>query len=167
MTKSRNRIEGEGGRVNAGTIATTSGTSVTWSSIPAWVTKIAILISQVSTAGADHLRIQLGTSGGTVTTGYVTDSMIMVHNATSDWVHDSTGFSMFLGNASRTMQGVVKLEKGSDDLWYCYGTTGLPVDEQGAIIGGVVDLSGTLTDVIVNGDNGSAFDNGAITLIYE
>src|SRR5574341_1141008 len=48
----------------------TSGTSIDFTSIPAWVQKITIEFVGVSTNGTADMLIQIGDSGGIETTGY-------------------------------------------------------------------------------------------------
>ena len=50
--------------ISAGTsVASTSGTSIDFTSIPSWVKRITVILNGVSTNGGDVPQIQLGTSG--------------------------------------------------------------------------------------------------------
>mgnify|MGYP001589971041 CR=1 FL=1 len=61
--------------INSGTvIATSSGTSHTFSGLPAGVKEIILLFNGVGTNGINNLCIQIGDSGGIETTGYAAQS---------------------------------------------------------------------------------------------
>jgi hypothetical protein len=64
-------ISGQNSAITAGTaVASTSGTSIDFTSIPSWVKRITVMIAGVSTNGSSIIQIQLGDSGGVETSGY-------------------------------------------------------------------------------------------------
>ena len=52
-------------------VASTSGTSIDFTSIPSWAKRITVILGAVSTSGTSIPQIQLGTSSGPTTSGYV------------------------------------------------------------------------------------------------
>jgi len=56
--------------VRATDVASTSGTSIDFTSIPSWVKRVTVMFNGVSTSGANNLLIQIG-AGSVETTGYV------------------------------------------------------------------------------------------------
>jgi len=50
--------------------ASTSGTSIDFTGIPAWAKRVTVNLSAVSTSGTNHLLIQVGDAGGVETSGY-------------------------------------------------------------------------------------------------
>jgi hypothetical protein len=52
-------------------VATTSGTSIDYTGLPAWVKKITVSFQGVSTNSTSLWLLQLGTSGGVTTSGYL------------------------------------------------------------------------------------------------
>jgi hypothetical protein len=68
-------------------VASTSGTSIDFTSIPAWVKKITVMFDRVSTNGTSFVQVQLGTSGGFVITGYVSAA-----SNTGTGISSTTGF---------------------------------------------------------------------------
>ncbi len=55
-------------------VATTSGTSVDFTSIPSTVKRITVMFDAVSNSGGDEYIIQIGDAGGVETTAYVSQS---------------------------------------------------------------------------------------------
>ena len=68
-----------GSLITSGTaVASTSGTSIDFTSIPSWVKKITVIFNQVSVSGTSSTLIQLGTGSTTyTTTGYVGGGAIL------------------------------------------------------------------------------------------
>ena len=61
----------QGGTITSGTaVASTSGTSIDFTSIPSWVKRITVMFNGVSTNGTSQVQIQLG-AGSVTTTGYL------------------------------------------------------------------------------------------------
>ena len=61
----------KGGAITSGTaVASTSGTSIDFTSIPSWVKRITVMFSGVSTNGTSYPQIQLG-AGSVTTSGYL------------------------------------------------------------------------------------------------
>ena len=51
-------------KIVSGTAVPTSGTSIDFTGIPAWVKRITVMFTGVSTNGSGYLQIQLGTAAG-------------------------------------------------------------------------------------------------------
>ena len=70
-------------------VATTSGTSIDFTGIPAGVKQIIISFNEVSTSGTSTKMIQIGDAGGIETTGYLSQSVeiaatILATNSTGE-----------------------------------------------------------------------------------
>jgi hypothetical protein len=162
-------VQDNSGAFVAGTaVASTSGTSIDFTSIPSWVKRITVNFSGVSTNGSSGLLLQLGDSGGVENTGY---------NSTSNYngsvvVSTSTaGFFVTSGLvAARTYFGnyVVSLVNFSTNTWVGNGQlieAGFLSVYSGA---GGKSLSATLDRVRITTVNGTdAFDAGTINILYE
>lgn len=166
MTKSRNRIEGEGGRFNTGEIATTSGSSVTWSGIPAWVTKITILFNEVSTNSTDYLIVTIGDAGGLETFGYTQAGGVIVNAGNGAVTANTNGFAIYQGNAAQLWSGRMVIENLDGNTW-AESHAGKSSTSRAGAGGGVKTLSDVLTQVSFYGHLGGTFDNGSVALIYE
>lgn len=151
---------------NTGEVATTSGASVTWSSIPAWVTKITLLFNEVSMDGADNLRVTLGDSSGLKTSGYVCRAGVMRDTGTSFVLNATDGFLVYAGDTVAVFSGSMVLDKVADDDWVESHAGTITVSRTN-VGGGKVALPGTLTQAKLDGSAAGNFDNGSVTLIYE
>jgi len=80
--------------------ASTSGTSIDFISIPAWVKKITVMFSGVSTNGTSAPLIQIGDSGGIENTGYLGSSTNI--SSSSNY---TTGFGILSSVAANVFHG--------------------------------------------------------------
>ena len=145
--------------------ATTSGTSKDFTGIPAWVKKITVMFSGVSTNGSSIPQIQIG-SGSALTTGYVGQTWL---GNTTNAAH-STGFLISGATLSTyAFYGHAILTNLTGNSWVfsiAAGVTGAG----NAITGGGSNttLSGALDRVRITTVNGTdTFDAGSVNIIYE
>jgi hypothetical protein len=157
--------------VNGTAVASTSGTSITFSSIPSWVKRVIVSFSGVSTSGTSEVQMQIGTSGGVQNTGYLgtwgtlTSAGVGASNATSGFlVNSNGGGATYLRNGSITLS-LLDLSTG---LWAAQGLVGCSDNARISLIGGSKTLSGTLDRVVITTVNGTdTFDAGSINIQYE
>jgi hypothetical protein len=146
-------------------VASTSGTSIDFTGIPAWAKKITVMFNGVSTSGTSNLLIQVGDSGGIETTGYAstvsTQSGATTANSTS-------GFIIAVAvSATSLHSGIVTLANIDSTSWVSNGllkegTTTLRTSA------GDKSLSDILTQVRITTVNGTdTFDAGTINILYE
>jgi hypothetical protein len=157
----------QGGALTLATaVASTSGTSIDFTSIPSWVKRITVMFSGVSTNGTSNIQIQLGDNGGFETSGYV--GSVWLSNTIN--TASSIGFLVSATNvASYVWHGAAVITKLQNDLWVIQGTIGL---SGGGTASGVQSgnktLSDTLTQVRITTVNGTdTFDAGTINIMYE
>lgn len=144
--------------------ATTSGTSFTFSGIPAGTKRITIMFDLVSLSGTDGLLVQLGDAGGIETTGYsAAGSNISSTVATTD---NTTGFPVRLASAARAFDGIMEFIRVSGNNWEAAhsGRVGTSVS---AVGGGGKTLSGELTQIRLTRTGSDTFDNGSVNIMYE
>lgn len=153
------------GLIVSGTpIATTSGTSHDFTSIPSWVKRITITLDGVSTNGTSAYLIQLGDSGGIENTGYSGScSAGAVAGA------NSNGFRILVTPvAATTHSGIITLIHLGSNVWFEAGNIGFSNNSVCNVSGGTKTLSGTLTTVRLTTDNGTdTFDAGQFNVLYE
>lgn len=154
--------------IAAGTaVASTSGTSIDFTSIPSWVRRVTVMLSGVSTNGSSNPQIQIG-SGSVTTSGYVgTASECGSSTAASSF---TTGFGIRSGIASNTIQGVITLFclNATTNVWVASGVTSQPSSPFTHQVSGTITLSGALDRVRVTTVNGTdTFDAGTINILYE
>lgn len=155
----------------AGTaVASTSGTSIDFTSIPSWVKRITVSFSAVSTNGTSNIQIQLGDAGGIETTGYV--GAVAVVDGSSPTYGASTLSAGVLINtinaAAYTFQGQVVFANISGNNWSFSGVVGMTGLNRVGLPGGYKTLSDTLTQLRITTVNGTdTFDAGSINILYE
>lgn len=148
--------------------ASTSGTDIDFTSIPAGVTKITIMFSSVSTSGTNEVRVRLGDAGGFETTGYestttrTTSSGQGLSNVTNGFQisnsHEAN--DLLVGNLTLTLMDAATF------LWTASWSIG--ASDKAYNGGGAKALSAELTQVRITTVGGSdTFDAGNIGVQYE
>jgi hypothetical protein len=159
--------------ITSGTaVASTSGTSIDFTSIPSWVKRITVMFQGVSTNADTAIQVQLGTGGSPTTTGYVSGAtnVLTSINTTRGTVSVTTGFRAFVADdAADASTGSFVFTNISGNTWICNGAllvTGL--NTGGCGVFGSIALAGTLNMLRVTTLNGTAtFDAGSINILYE
>ena len=161
-----------GGYINGGTaVASTSGTSIDFTSIPSWVKRVTVMMNGVSTNGTSLVQIQLGTTSGVETTGYNSGAVIQASatlytgNVTTGFVTGVSGYA----SASQLRYGTYIISLLGSNAWAGQGNihdssqSGL-----GAQCAGAKGLTATLDRVRITTVNGTdTFDAGSINILYE
>jgi len=150
--------------------ASTSGTSIDFTSIPSWVKRITIMYSGVSTSGTSNWLVQLGDSGGIESTGYL--GVGTFTGSSTSGVSYTAGFGILSSSAGHVMHGTVVLTllSASANTWTCAGILGGSGTGAGFIYStaGAKSLSGTLDRVRLTTVNGTdTFDAGTVNIMYE
>jgi hypothetical protein len=157
--------------INRGTEqATTSGTQIDFTSIPAGVRRITVMFDGVSFNGSDGASIQLGDSGGIETTGYSGVTGISVGVSTGTGAGNSTGVKVIYDgvSASDNCSGVVTIVNQSGNKWLL---SGLVSRNNGSLQVYTIVGSKTLSDLLdrlrFKIDGASSFDAGTINIMWE
>jgi len=149
----------------AGTaVASTSGTSIDFTSIPSWVKRITVMFAGVSTNGTSNLLVQLG-AGSVTSSGYVSaSSRLGTGVSTSSY---TTGFGINPNNAGVSISGSVILNTLGSNLWA--SQLSASSSEPASLVGGGnISLGGTLDRIRITTVNGTdTFDAGSINILYE
>jgi hypothetical protein len=151
--------------------ASTSGTSIDFTSIPSWVKRITVMFDGVSTSSTSFEIIQIGDSGGIETTGYA-GACAIVSNGNSTAVNQLSSGFMFQngGSGSYLISGsiVLTLLNASTNTWTASGITAPAGSLNVHTVGGSKSLSATLDRVRITTVNGTdTFDAGTINILYE
>jgi hypothetical protein len=159
-------------RIVQGTaVASTSGTSIDFTSLPAWCKKITVMFQNLSAAGSNsRLLIQIGDSGGIENTGYNSTSAYSTGAAGAS-NSETTGYVMDNGGGQPSLfvtgTAVITLLDPSTNLWVATHMAELTVGYT-MFGGGRKTLSGTLDRVRITSVNGTnTFDSGSINIMYE
>jgi len=150
-------------------VASTSGTSIDFTSIPSWVRRITVVFDSVSLSGTDNILVQIGPSGAVETTGYVSASAYAISGAASGGASSTAGFIVILASSGNAHVGTMQLVNITGNTWIasCSGsyTTGTASGVSG---GGTKTLaSGPLARLSITRTGTNTFDAGTINIIYE
>ncbi len=151
--------------------ASTSGTSIDFTSIPDWVKRVTVMFSGVSTNGTSEIIFQLGTSAGFVATGYL-GAAVTTTGGTTGSSNLSTGFLARMGatagTAAAIRHGHAVFTLIGSNTWICSLNIGLSNTDYLGTTAGTIALPGTLTQVrITTAGGANTFDAGTINTIYE
>ena len=151
--------------VSGTAVASTSGTSIDFTGIPAGVRRITVMLSGVSGSGTSPRLIQIGT-GVVTTSGYVSSASgggasVTTTSSTAGFILENTAVAADTSNITCVITNVT----GNTWLSSSIGSTSLPAFRVGS---GAITLGGTLDRVRITTINGTdTFDAGTINLQYE
>jgi hypothetical protein len=148
-------------------VDSTSGTSISFSSIPVGAKRVTLNYNGLSTNGTSLIIVQLGTSGGPKTSGYTgtvetggsrgsfTDGMKLTQVGSALWSLD--------GSLVFTLLNAIT------NLWVCQGvSSGNNSAAASHSISGAVALSAALDRIIVTTQGGTdTFDAGKLNIAFE
>jgi hypothetical protein len=160
--------------ITAGTVvASTSGTSIDFTSIPSWVKRVTVMCSGVSTNGSSQYQVQLGDSGGIENTGYTSNCVALAAPSTVAIQTLTSGipilYTTFIA-ASTTFTTTlnISLLDSATNLWV-FNANSARTDALGqCLTSGSKSLSATLDRVRITTVNGTdTFDAGSINILWE
>ena len=148
--------------------ASTSGTSIDFTSIPSWVKRITVMFSAVSTSGSSSLLIQIGDSGGIENTGYTS----LAGDFNGNTAENTIGFILDkVHTASAIFKGSIVLSLVTGNSFVSNGILAYSDSTYGQVIScsaGSKTLSAQLDRVRITTVNGTdTFDAGSINIMYE
>jgi len=145
-------------------VATTSGTAFDVISIPAGVTDIEVYLSKVSLSGSDYYLVQLGDSGGFVTTGYVSRSNV---GDVAGLSSVTTGHAIYAANAATLTTVKMRLHHFGGNFWLSEHQGVASTIANSFIAGaGYGTLSGELTQLRLTRSGSNIFDAGSFKVRY-
>ena len=148
------------------TLNTTSGTTALFSSIPSWAKKLTVGLSSVTYASTSLITIQLGTSGGLVSSGYT--GQVYTQNTSASTF--TTAFLLQAANGSGTaISGIATLflVDSTNNIWAFASTVGGVGSSAASMGGGRVALASALTQLQISTVAGTTFSAGAVNILYE
>lgn len=142
-----------------------SGTSIDFTGIPANAKQISILMKDVSTNGTSIVIVQVGTSSGFVTTGYLGSTS--ASGLTSAIVTNGFGTSAHI-SAAHVRHGSANIFNITGNDWVFSSVIANSSNASVGYGGGSVSLTGTLDRIRITTVNGTdAFDAGSINIFYQ
>lgn len=161
-------VQGVSTNIASGTaVASTSGTSIDFTSIPAWVKRITVMFSGVSLSGTSNYLVQLG-AGSVTTSGYISAGGIYVAGTTAI-LSSTAGFVIRNSTAaSNVTSGSMVITNISSNNWLSTHTFGDVPSAATGSGGGNIALGGTLDRVRLTTVNGTdTFDAGSVNILFE
>jgi len=141
--------------------ATTSGTIVDYTGIGSTVKRINVLFAGVSLSGTADLYVQIGTSGGIVSSGYA--SAWSTNNSNGTF---TAAFGIRVGAGTIALSGSMVISLMGSNQWSAYGVNSTATGV--TIMGGNLTLGGTLDRVRITSSNGTdTFDAGSVNISVE
>ena len=151
-----------GGITLATTVASTSGSAIDFTGIPSTAKRISVLFRGVSSANSDLAAlVQLGTSSGFVTSGYISTT-----DDGGSVTSDTTGFAFYGIASGNILSGIMTIAHMGSNV-YVSSHSGKSNPSNGIFGGGDVSVGGTVTQVRIKQVSGGSFDAGSINISYE
>lgn len=141
-------------------VATTSGTAFDFTGIPAGVRELKFVFDGIASSGTDQIIIQIGSSAGIVTSGYLANGAQQIGSAISSST-STAGFILRTTTTGRQMSGTMTITRtqsggfrfvsdhvvAGETISVCFG-------------GGVVTLPGELSQIRLSFTGSNTFDGG-------
>ena len=152
--------------VSSTAVASTSGTSIDFTSIPSWVKRITVMFQGVSTSGTSPFLIQIG-SGSVDATGYISTSCGVVDAGAIGSNSSTAGFIIRSVFAANVCSGSLTLTNISGNIWT--SSHAAKMNTTTCVLGGGdKTLSGVIDRVRITTVNGTdTFDAGSVNILYE
>jgi len=149
-----------------GSTVTASGTSVDFTSLPSWVNRITVMFRNISTNGSSNILVQLGTSSGVTTSGYVSTS-IDFDGSGAVTTSSTSGLVMKINPSSNTINGIMTIAYMGSNAWVNNHTVSNTTSIM-SVGGGTIGLGGTLDRVRITRVNGTdTFNSGSVNILFE
>lgn len=147
-------------------VAAASQTEIPFTGIPAWVNRITVLPSALSTNGTSPVLIQLGDSGGYEVTGYDAVNLSTAGGALAHGT-STAGFLLAPQAATDTFTGAIVIHRADGNKWVASGHVKRNASAMG-FVDGDKTLSGTLDRLRLTMANGTdTFDAGSVSITWE
>jgi len=154
-------------RMSAGGVSASGSTSVDFTSMPSWINAITVMFSDISTNGTSFMLVQLGTSAGVTTSGYVSTCNDLDGGGGSSSNSSTAGLIMRVQAAAGIINGLMNIAYMGSNRWAA-NVTCMSITSVVFMGGGTVTLGGTLDRVRITTVNGTdAFDTGTINVSYQ
>ena len=160
---------------SATAVASTSGTSIDFTSIPSWVKRITIMFKGVSSNGTSIKTLRIG-AGSFETTGYVASAVDLFNTGTVVGADSTTYYPLIGGGtnsaaAASILDGSMTLSLLGSNTWVLSGNlsgSGSGIGAGTINMAGSKATSGALDRLRISTVNGTdAFDAGSINIMYE
>lgn len=135
--------------------ATTSGTAFDFTSLPAGITEIEVMLYRVSLSDNDDLIVQIGTGGSPTTSGYL---------SYSGGSSSTAGLAIRNSSGSAQNSAIMHIVRYNGNDWV--SSHGVATGNTGEGGGGSVSLAGELDNLRLTRTGTNTFDAGSFKIRY-
>ena len=149
-------------------VASTSGTSIDFTGIPSWAKRVTVMFRGVSLNGTASPLVQLGDSGGFVTSGYTGVCALFIGTGANTFL--SSGFPLYDNTPTAASEwfGLMTICLQTGNTWIGSSNAQCNGRFSTSFTNGFVSLSGVLDRVRITTTNGTdTFDAGTINVSWE
>jgi hypothetical protein len=155
---------------SATAVASTSGTSIDFTSIPSWVKRVTVMFAGVSTSATSNIQAQIGSGSIDTTSTYLGACSNVGGTNNAGAAQNTTGF-LICNNvvAASTYNGALTFTTIGSNTWCLTGTLSSTSSTiYNFVSSGSKALSGTLDQLRITTVNGTdTFDAGSINILFE
>ena len=147
-------------------VASTSGTSIDFTALPAWVKRITVMFNGTSLSSTADILVQLGTGSTTFTTSGYTSTYCLCGGGGNALSTSTAGFVVRVALAAGLNSGNMIINNVSGNIW----VAGSNVKRETTGVGfgaGEVTLGAVLTAVRITTTSTDTFDAGSVNILYE
>ncbi len=149
----------QGGTLTQMATVNAGSTSVDFTGIPSWAKRITIVLSGLSINATTTVLVQVGTTAGFVTTGYL---------GVAGGTNYTIGFGIFNGAATTVAHGTMTLIGIAGNTWVATAKGGFSSSVNDFTGGGSVTAPGVVDRIRLTTLSGTAvFDAGVVNVMYE
>lgn len=162
-------IGGDYLRVSTKTVqSTTSGSLITFSSVPTWAHRITVMFYEVSLSGTDDILVQIGPAAALTTSGYISAGWRQNSGGSANISGSTSGFLIPINNATDTISGSMMIDLLDAATYKYVSTFTVYRNSTGLAFGsGSIALSGLLNQVGITRSGTNTFDGGSVNILYE
>jgi hypothetical protein len=147
-------------------VASTSGTAIDFTGIPSWAKRVTVMFAGVSTNGTSSLTVNLGTSAGLETSGYLGSVSTIGTGA----ANGGAGLYFFFGQnntAASVYHGSMIFSLLTGNNWVMQGIVARSDANSVNVLAGSKALAGALDRISISTVIGNTFDAGTINVSWE
>jgi len=164
-------VSGSNWTVSANASATATGTAASivgyaFTSVPSWVKRITVVFQGLSSTSTSEMEVQLGTSSGFVSSGYIGGGSRQSASGTAGQTWTS-GFLIYSNAAAQAISGHMVLTPVGSNTWVASCAWGSSVSSFSGISGGSIALGAALDRIQIKTTSTDTFDAGSVSIIYE
>ncbi len=149
---------------------TALGAQILFSDIPSWVSRVTVVLQNISLTSSGTVRIRLGTTAGLITTGYTAiNSVLAASSVTTTTITDGIG-TFATSSGSTLVSGQLVIMNIGSNNWVSNGIWNRNGDTSQNVNSGSIVLGASLTQLSLNTSGGffsATFDSGNAVVYYE